>query len=70
VGHEYGPQTTPIPLNSVQSSNADAAKSLAVQNLLRGADFGKYYIRDRALISCSNRISTSTTSRRRASSQS
>lgn len=33
VGHEYGPQTTPIPLNSVQFSNMDAAKILAVQNL-------------------------------------
>jgi hypothetical protein len=33
VGHEYGPQTTPIPLNSVQFADVSLSHRLAVQNL-------------------------------------
>lgn len=33
VGQEYGPQTSPIPLNSVQFSSVSASRSLAVQQL-------------------------------------
>jgi|ERR1700683_724937 len=33
VGQEYGTQTTPIPLNSVQFSNWDTVKILSVQRL-------------------------------------
>jgi hypothetical protein len=33
VGQQYGPQTTPIPLDSVQFSSVAASRSLAVQQL-------------------------------------
>jgi hypothetical protein len=54
VGHEYGPQTTPIPLNSVQFSNMDAAKSLAVQHLFAARTPGNTISVTARFISCSD----------------
>ena|SRR5260221_565352 len=53
VGHEYGPQTSPIPLNSVQFSSVDAAKSLAVQNLFAARTPGNTTSVTARFISCS-----------------
>jgi hypothetical protein len=54
VGHEYGPQTTPIPLNSVQFSNISAAQSLAVQNLYAARTAADTTSVTARLISCSD----------------
>jgi hypothetical protein len=54
VGHEYGPQTTPIPLNSVQFSTQAAANSLAVQNLYAARTPGNTTSVTARFISCSN----------------
>jgi hypothetical protein len=54
VGHEYGPQTTPIPLNSVQFASVDAAKSLAVQNLFAARTAGNTTSVTARFISCSD----------------
>jgi hypothetical protein len=54
VGHEYGPQTTPIPLNSVQFSNINAAQSLAVQNLYAARTAADTTSVTARLISCSD----------------
>jgi hypothetical protein len=54
VGHEYGPQTTPIPLNSVQFSDRSAANSLAVQNLYAARTPANTTSVTARLISCSD----------------
>jgi hypothetical protein len=54
VGHEYGPQTTPIPLDSVQFSSQATANSLAVQNLYAAHTPGNTTSVTARLISCAD----------------
>lgn len=54
VGHEYGPRTTPVPLNSVQFSNMSTAKSVAVQNLFAARTPGNTVAVTARFISCSD----------------
>jgi len=54
VGHEYGPQTTPIPLNSVQFSDAATSRSLAVQNLFAKRTPGDTIAVSARFVSCAD----------------
>jgi hypothetical protein len=54
VGQEYGPQFTPMPLNSVQFSNWDTAKSLSVQRLFASRTPGGTVAVAARFISCSD----------------
>jgi len=54
VGHEYGPQATPIPLNSVQFSDDLTSRSLAVQNLFAKRTPGDTVAVSARFVSCAN----------------
>ncbi len=56
VGHEYGPQTTPIPLNSVQFSNTATANRLAIQDLFAAHTAANTTAVTARLISCADTV--------------
>jgi hypothetical protein len=58
VGLQYGEQATAIPLNSVQFSSWDAAKTLAVQRLSAGRTAANTVEVAARFVSCSNQPQT------------